>query len=131
MLSSRFPFDRVLFFLCSTICNWMSKSFISLLVFPSSVFRFPPKLCKCDYASVKEVVSVRHGCLEGEKSLTNIVNNDMISDDEVVASDVPRDTCFFLFSQAFISFASFLTLISALGLASSSPSKNKQTHQQS
>ena len=32
---------------------------------------------------------------EGEKSSNEIINNDMISDDEVVASYVPRGTWFF------------------------------------
>ena len=34
---------------------------------------------------------------EGEKSSTDIVNNGTMSEDEVVASDVPRGTCLMRF----------------------------------
>ena len=36
---------------------------------------------------------------ESEKSSTDIVNNGTMTDDEVVASDVPRGTCFYFVNQ--------------------------------
>ena len=38
---------------------------------------------------------------EGKKSSNDIIINDTMSDDEVVASDVPRGTCFKLLNLSF------------------------------
>ena len=41
---------------------------------------------------------------EGKKSSNDIKNNCKMSDDEIVASDVPRGTCLLIFCSCFFSF---------------------------
>ena len=71
--------------------------FIRLLI--SLKGRFRPFVRASVRPSVRPVLfsKDKYGRFECKKSSNDIINNDTLSDDEVVASHVPRGTCFFHF----------------------------------